>query len=153
MVRNMKKKIGIMCFFMLTTLLLVPLGSSYHLQDTQQNVGDMQGTITTSALQKDSKIELFTGYVLIHVFTYQPGMGFHPCEGANVSVKGFFHKYTGTTDEMGDCLFVVHTNILRAKIYFIKVSIFAGDRVLTKRMTIFIEPRQIVYKEFLFIVL
>ncbi len=149
----MKKKIMICCFFVLTVLMVLPVVSSLSLVSEQQ-------PLTTSAVEKqncDAQEKpvpvVLTGYLLIHVSVYTPGEGLHPYAGANISVKGLFFSYNGQTDEQGDCLFQVHTKLLRAKLYFIKVSIPPGDLLHTKINSIYIQSRQIVYKDFLFIVL
>ena len=94
-----------------------------------------------------------TGYLLIHVSVYTPGERLHPYMGANISVKGFFHKYTGQTDERGDCLFQLHSRLFRPKLYFIKVSIPPADLLHTKINSMYMQTGQIVYRDYLFVVL
>jgi hypothetical protein len=103
---------------------------------------------TTSGQQESI---LGKGYLLIHVFSFTPGSGFHPYQGANISVRGFLYSYNGTTDEYGDCLFTVFTKLFRAKIYFIKITIDLLDRVVTRRDIVYMSLREIEYKEYLFI--
>lgn len=149
----MKKKLLFFCFLAVMTLLALPVTSiaaPYHeLQPlfqstTQPPNDDGQGTLDSP---------WFTGYLLIRVLTYSPGEGIHPYERANITVRGLFYSYNGQTDETGDCLFKLHTNLFRPKKYFVRVSIPPDDWFHTKRVTFFIEPRQIIYREFLFVVL
>jgi len=149
----MKKKIVVFCFFIVAVLLVLPVVSSLSVVSEQQ-------PLTTSAVEKQncdvqekSVPVVLTGYLLIHVSVYTPGQGLHPYAGANISVKGLFFSYNGQTDEQGDCLFQVHTKLLRAKLYFIKVSIPPGDLLHTKINSIYVQSRQIMYKDFLFIAL
>ena len=93
------------------------------------------------------------GYLLIHVSVYTPGEGLHPYMGANISVKGFFYKYSGQTDERGDCLFQLHSRLFRPKLYFIKVSIPPADLMHTKINSMYMQTGQIVYRDYLFVVL
>jgi len=149
----MKKKIGVFCLFVVMMLLVLPIisaNSTFKQQPTVQNIGaKKQGCM----VQEKPEAIVGMGYLLIHVFTYTPGIGIKPYRGATVNVRGFLFSYNGTTDEGGDSLFIVHTKLFRAKLYFIKVSIFSQDRLVTKRTSIFIQSRQILYKEFLFVVL
>ncbi|MBE3094406.1 MAG: hypothetical protein IMZ52_05195 [Actinobacteria bacterium] len=149
----MKKKIVLCCLFVVMTLLVLPImsaNSTFKEQPTVQNIGaEKQGCM----VQEKPDAMVGMGYLLIHVFTYTPGIGIQPYQGATVNVRGFLYSYNGTTDEGGDCLFNVHTKLFRAKLYFVKVSIFSQDRLVTKRDSIYIQPRQILYKEFLFVVL
>ena len=149
----MKKKLVFFCFFVVMMLMVIPVVSSNSNVKEQQSVHDKEIELQDCLVQEKPAAMLVTGYLLIHVYTYTPGAGFHPYPGANISVRGFLYSYNGSTDEMGDCLLKVHTNLFRAKTYFVKVSILSHDRLVTKRYSIFIEPRQIIYKEFLFIVL
>lgn len=146
----MKKKQLYFCIFAMFVLLILPVGSAMNEQTEEQ-------TRTSRVDSQEGKgsldSPLFAGYLLIHVYTYTAGVGFEPYEGANITVKGFLYSYTGQTDETGDCLFKVHTNLFRQKKYFVKVSISPDDWLHTKRISFFIQPRQILYKEFLFIVL
>ena len=131
----MKKKIVMFCFFVVMILWVIPVvTSNSNITEQPESIAGM-------------------GYLLIHVFTYTPGSGFHPYQGANISIRGFLYSYNGTTDEDGDCFFTVHTKLFKAKIYFVKVSIDSQDRLVTKRDFIYMLPRQIEYKEFLFLVL
>jgi hypothetical protein len=129
----MKKKIGIFCFFVIMALLMLPVVASY---DTNKEYPECP---------------LNSGYLVIHVSTYTPGEGFHPYQGANISIRGLFYSYNGTTDKDGDCFFTVHTKLFRVKIYFAKVSIISHENVVTKRDFIYMLPREIEYKEYLFI--
>lgn len=131
----MKKKIVMFCFFVVTILWVLPVVASINTVTEQpENIAGM-------------------GYLIIHVFTYTPGSGFHPYQGANISIRGLLYSYNGTTDTNGDCFFNVHTKLFRAKIYFVKVSIDVQDRLVTRRDFISVLPREIEYKEFLFVVL
>jgi hypothetical protein len=149
----MNKKFVFFCFFVVMTLVVFPVVSSYttikELSSVQDTADEKQG----STVQEKPETTVITGYLLIHTSTYSPNIGFHPYPGANVSVRGFLYSYTGSTDDQGDCLLKVHTNLLRAKMYFVKISIVSQDRLVTKRDSVFIEPRQIIYEEYLFIVL
>jgi hypothetical protein len=133
--------------------MVLPLITSNSVLAEQQTALNTNVEKQGDIVQEKPESLLLTGYLLIHVYTYSPGVGFQPYHGANISVKGGLYSYNGTTDDMGDFLFNVHTNLFRAKIYFIKVSILPQDRLLTRRSSILIGLRQIVYKEFLFIVL
>jgi hypothetical protein len=149
----MKKKIMLFCFFVLAVLMVLPAVSSYS------TVSEQQPSLASAVEKKNSDVKenpvpaVLTGFLLIHVSAYTPGQGLHPYMGANISVKGLFFSYNGQTDERGDCLFQVHSKLFRAKLYFIKVSIPPEDWLHTKINSIYIEPRQVVYKDFLFIVL
>jgi hypothetical protein len=151
LVNIMKKKIAVFCFFVLMVLMVLPMVSSYSV------VSDQQPFMVSSVQNQNSDVQEkpvplgLIGYLLIHVSVFTPGEGLHPYEGANISVKGFFFSYAGQTDERGDCLFQVHTKLFRAKLYFIKVSIPPGDWLHKKINSIYIQPQQIVYKDFLFI--
>lgn len=149
----MKKKIGVFCLFVVMMLLVLPIisaNSTFKQQPTVQNIGaKKQGCM----VQEKPEAIVGKGYLLIHVFTYTPGIGIKPYQGATVNVRGFLYSYNGTTDEWGDCLFNVHTKLFRAKLYFIKVSILSHDREVTRRNSIYIQTRQLLYKEFLFVVL
>ncbi|HWR27757.1 MAG TPA: hypothetical protein VN377_04905 [Candidatus Thermoplasmatota archaeon] len=149
----MKKKIVVFCFFVLMVLMILPVVTSYCVVSERQpfmaRVSEKQDS---DVQEKPVPMELI-GYLLIHVSVYTPGEGLHPYVGANISVKGFFFSYNGQTDERGDCLFQVHTKLFRAKLYFIKVSIPPGDWLHKKLNSIYIQPQQIVYKDFLFVVL
>jgi hypothetical protein len=146
----MMKKQVYFCIFAVFVLLILPVGSALNTSLEEQSI---TGHVDTSEVNGSFDPPLFTGYLLIHVYTYTAGVGFEPYEGANVTVKGFLYSYTGQTDENGDYLFNVHTNLFRPKKYFVKVSISPDDWLHTKRISFFIQPRQILYKEFLFIVL
>jgi len=129
----MKRKLGMFCFLVITSLILVPAVAS--------------SSITT----EQPEAVLGNGYLLIHVFSFTPGSGFQPYQGANVSLRGFSYSYNGTTDEYGDCLFIVHTNLFRSKIYFVKIIIDLEDRVVTKRDLVYMHSRDIEYREYLFV--
>lgn len=131
----MKRKNGLLCLCVVTILLVVPtaISSGTSLEQPEPSLG--------------------TGYLIIHVFTFTPGSGFHPYQGANISLQGFFFSYNGSTDENGDCFLTVHTNLFRPKVYFAKISIDTQDRVMMKRDFITMFPRQIEYKDYLFVVL
>jgi hypothetical protein len=109
-------------------------------------------TQLNSVHEPENPLEL-TGYLLIHVSVYTPGEGLHPFLGANITVKGLFYKYTGQTDERGDCLFQLHSRLFRPKLYFIKVSIPPEDWLHTKINSMYIQTGQIVYRDYLFVVL
>jgi hypothetical protein len=149
----MKKKIMVFCFFVLMALMILPVVSSYRVVSEQKSSTTSAGEKQQCEVKEKPARVVLTGYLLIHVSVYTPGEGLHPYAGANISVKGLFFSYNGQTDEQGDCLFQVHTKLIRAKLYFIKVSIPPGDLLHTKINSIHIQSRQIVYKDFLFIVL
>ena len=92
------------------------------------------------------------GYLLVHVFAFTRGMGFYPYQGAFVTVKGFLNSYNGTTDENGDIVFMVQTKLFRPKLYFITVIVNASNRQMTRMSSVFVEWKQIVYKDFLFLI-
>jgi len=148
----MKKKNLIFCLFAVLVLTVLPVVSS---STTITEPRAVQKTdvekIISQVEEKPAPAEL-TGYLLVHVIGWQLGSGFQPYPGANVSARGFLYSYNGTTDENGDCLLRLHANLLRTKMYFLKVSIVSNERVVTRRTSIFIGPRDIVYKEFLFLI-
>jgi len=135
------------------TLLVLPATSLAALNNEQQLVLKNTTEIPDDNEQGSLDSPWFTGYLLIRVLTYAPGEGIRSYEGANITVRGLFYSYNGQTDETGDCLFKLHTNLFRTKKYYVKVSIPPENWLHTKRISFFIEPRQILYKEFLFIVL
>ena len=149
----MKKKILFFCFFVVMILVVLPASATSDTNKAQQLISndttDMEGDNEQGTLDSP----LFTGYILIHVYTYTPGIGIQSYSGANISVRGFLYSYKGQTDEAGDCLFNVHTNLFRVKKYIVKVQIPPENWLHTQRISFFIEPREIVYKEFLFLVL
>lgn len=149
----MKKKIMVFCFFVITVLMILPVVSSYSLVSEQQSFVSSGIEKHSFNVQEKPVPAEMTAYLLIHVSVYTPGEGLHPYNGANISVRGFLFRYSGQTDDQGDCLFQVHTNLFRAKRYFIKVSIPPEDWLHTKINSLYIQPRQIVLKDFLFIVL
>ncbi|MCX6662194.1 MAG: hypothetical protein NTY91_06555 [Euryarchaeota archaeon] len=149
----MKKKIMVFCFFVLMALMVLPVVSSYRVVSEQKSSTTSAVEKQISDIQEESLPTVLTGYLLIHVSVYTPGEGMHPYEGANISVKGFFFSYSGQTDERGDYLFQVHTKLFRAKLYIIKVSIPPEDWLHKKINSLYIQSGQIVYKDFLFVVL
>jgi hypothetical protein len=149
----MKKKIMVFCFFVVAVLLALPVVSSLRVVSEQQPLTTSAVETQNCDVQEKPVPVVLTGYLLIHVSVYTPGQGLHPYAGANISVKGLFFSYNGQTDAQGDCLFQVHTKLLRAKLYFIKVSIPPGDLLHTKINSLYVQSRQIVYKDFLFIAL
>jgi hypothetical protein len=146
----MKKKELYFCMFTVLVLLVLPVGSALNASLEDQNVTSCNDT---PEIKVSLDPFLFTGYILIHVYTYSPGVGIAPCVGANVTARGFLYSYQGQTDDSGDCLLQVHTNLFRAKRYVVKVSVEPGDWLHTRRITVLLQPRQILYKEFLFIAL
>lgn len=153
-VYGMKKKIVLVCFFSVTmTLLMLPIAPIAAIEtdnpSTQMSLDNFQNYAKEETL--DSPLRM--GYILIHVAAFTPGNGIRPYQGANISVRGLFYSYTGETDESGDCLLKVHTNLFRPIHYRVKVSIPPGDWLHTKRISFFMQPREVVYKQFLFIVL
>jgi hypothetical protein len=147
-----EKNIVVFCFFVVVMLLVPPVVVSSSFSKDQSVVQNIDTKKQGCEAERPSERTLGKGYLLIHVFTYTPGSGFHPYHGANISIRGILYSYNGTTDEDGDCFFTVHTKLFRAKIYFVKVSIVSQERVTTKRDFIYMLPRQIEYKEFLFVV-
>jgi len=147
----MKKKIELFCLFLITIVMIPPAVSSSSLVSEQQGV--MTSTDEYFVYQEKPISSVLTGYLLIHVSVYAPGEGLHPYVGANISVKGLFYKYTGQTDERGDCLFQLHTKLFRPKLYFIKVSIPPENWLHTKINSVYLQSGQVVYKDFLFVVL
>ena len=149
----MRKKRVAYCVFMITMLMTVPVVSSYSLVTDQQAFFTRGIETQQPEAQEPSGPTEITGHLLIHVSIYTPGEGLSPYEGANITVRGLFHSYKGQTDEKGDCLFQVHTRLFRAKRYFIKVSIPPENWLHTKIISIFVEPWEVIYRDFLFIVL
>lgn len=149
----MKKKIVVFCIFAVMLLVTLPVLSSAAAEKEQQLVRFANSELHNDEATGTFDSPLLTGYILINVMTWTPGVGIHPYEGANISVKGLFYSYSGETDESGDCLFKVRTNLFRPKNYHMKVSIPPGNWFHTRRTSFFIMPRQIAFKEFLFIVL
>jgi hypothetical protein len=147
----MRKKIVLYCFFVMLLLECLPVVSSEHFVTEQQDpMLFTDDSVSPDVVRTPNPAEI-TGYLLIHVAVYTPGEGLQPYVGANISVNGLFYKYSGQTDEQGDCLFQVHSRLLRAKLYFIKVSIPPDDWLHTKINTFYIQSRQIVYRNYLFI--
>lgn len=149
----MKEKIVFFCFAVIALMIILPAFTSYSLAREQHPLYDSELSKQKFIIQEDPVSTEITGYLLVHVSAYTPGEGLRPYTGANISVRGFFFSYSGETDEQGDCLFQIHTRLFRAKLYFIKVSIPPNDWLHTKINSIYIEPREIVYRDFLFIVL
>ena len=149
----MKKKIIFFCYIAVTVLLILPSISVISISTGERVVMHTITSMKNKGEQESLESPLFTGYLLFQVLTFTPGVGIRPYAGANITVKGLFFTYSGQTDESGDCLFKVHTNLIRMKKYFIKVSIPPGDWLHTKRISLLLEPREIYYKDFLFIVL
>ncbi len=153
MVIIMKKNRVLCCLFVFMMLMVLPVVSSSTVVSEQEPAVASVVEQHTSDLQDTAAPLMLTGYLLIHVSVYTPGEGLHPYMGANISVKGLFYKYNGQTDEKGDCLFQVHTRLLTTKLYIIKVSIPPEDWLHSKINSIYMQSGQIVYKDFLFIVL
>ncbi len=149
----MRKKIGVCCLLGILLIVCLPVVSSDSLMMKQTSHALPGDELSLSDNQVTSSAPVLTGYLLIHVSVYTPGQGMHPFVGANISVKGLFYKYNGQTDDQGDCLFQLHTKLFRTKLYFIKVSILPGDLLHTKINSLYIQSRQVVYKDFLFIAL
>lgn len=146
----MQKKIGFFCLFV--TLLFVCL--AFAPSDCISAKSQTSTTSGPETLDHNTQKPMgMTGYLLVHVSVYTPGKGIRPYAGANVTMKGLFFSYQGTTDEQGDCLLQVHTHLLRGKRYIVKVSIPPANLLHTKINSLVIEPTEIVYKDFLFIVL
>ncbi len=135
------KKIGVVCSVLFLMLMVLPVVSVYGMVPEQKTTED-----------SSAPLEL-TGYLLIHVSAYTPGQGLHPYMGANISVKGLFHQYSGQTDDRGDCLFQLHSRLFRPKLYFIKVTIPPADLLHTKFNTMYMQTGQIVYRDYLFVAL
>ncbi len=149
----MWKKIGVCCVISVLLIVCLPMASSDNVMMKQTSRTLPGDEVPYNENQMTSSAALLTGYLLIHVSVYTPGQGMRPFVGANISVKGLFYKYSGQTDEQGDCLFQLHTKLFRTKLYFIKVSIPPGDLLHTKINSVYIQSRQVVYKDFLFIAL
>jgi hypothetical protein len=133
--------------------MILPAVSSSSLVSEQQGVMTSTTVNENFVEQEKPMPSMLTGYLLIHVSVYTPGEGLHPYVGANISVNGLFYKYTGQTDERGDCLFQLHTKLFRPKLYFIKVSIPPENWLHTKINSVYLQSGQVVYKDFLFVVL
>ena len=148
----MKKHHMLLCLAVVVLLVSPPIGGA---TSAVQNQSMLQMSSQTGEEPEQGFFDspLFTGYLLIHAYTYSPGVGIEPCIGANVTARGFLYSYQGQTDDSGDCLLQVHTNLFRTKRYMVKVSIEPGDWLHTRRITVLLQPRQIMYKEFLFITL
>jgi hypothetical protein len=86
------------------------------------------------------------------VFAFTPGQGIHPYKGANITARGLFHSYNGTTDEKGVCVLKVHAPFFRTKLYFVKVSIISHNRVVTKIAFLHTRALRLAYEGFLFFV-
>jgi hypothetical protein len=149
----MKKKILGFCFFIVLMLMVLPVVSSYPLVSPQQS-SQVSAVETQSCTEPAAPTSFeLTGYLLIHVSVYTPGEGLHPYDGANITIKGLFHQYNGKTDDKGDCLFQLHSRLFRPKLYFIKVTIPPEDWMHTKINSMYIQTGQIVYRDYLFVVL
>lgn len=150
----MKKKIGMFCLFVTTMLLIIPVISALDLpKERLMFTGAVDNEKQDLVLRANPKPEIVIGYLLIHVFAFTPGMGVYSYKGAVVNVKGFLYSYNGTTDDNGEILFSVHSNLFRPKIYFVKISIFSNDRLVSKINSVLIHWQQVVYKDFLFVIL
>jgi hypothetical protein len=150
----MKKKIVMFCLFVIMMLMMIPSISALPIPKEQSTVRHTKDSEKQdSFIQENPEQPLGTGYLLIHVFAFTPGMGIYSYKGAVVNVRGFLYSYNGTTDNNGDILFTVHTRLFRPKMYLVKVSVISNDRLVSKINSIFIERQQIAYKEFLFVVL
>jgi len=149
----MKKKILVFCFFIMSVMMMLPMATSYPVVSPQQSTL-ISATDTQSFNEHETPMPLeLTGYLLIHVSVYTPGEGLHPYTGANITIKGLFYQYTGQTDDKGDCLFQLHSKLFRPKLYFIKVTIPPGNWMHTKINSLYIQTGQIVYRDYLFVVL
>lgn len=149
----MKKKILGFCFFIMVVLMVLPVASSSPMGSPLQSSPRSPFETQSSTGQDTPTSFELTGYLLIHVSVYTPGVGLHPYDGANITIKGLFHDYTGRTDDKGDCLFQLHSKLFRPKLYFIKVSIPPEDWMHTKINSLYIQTGQIVYRDYLFVVL
>jgi hypothetical protein len=148
----MKKQHMVLCLAAVVLLVLLPIGgAASSLQD--QSMLQMSSEKSEEPDQVFFDSPLFSGYLLIHVYTYSPGASIEPCVGANVTARGFLQSYQGETDDSGDCLLQMQTYLFRAKRYVVKVSIEPGDWLHSRRITVLLQPRQILFKEFLFITL
>jgi len=147
----MRKKIVVYCVFMITTLMMVPIVSSYSLVADQHSLLDQSIDTRQVEVQETPTPAGFSGFLLIHVMMYSVDDGLRPYEGANISVRGLFYSYKGQTDENGTCLFQVHTHLFRSKRYFVKVTIEPKDWKHTRFASIYMEPWEILYREFLFL--
>jgi hypothetical protein len=143
------KKIGIIyCFLLSLILIATPLISATGLPKNsfQAPAGDVQ--LSDSGEGQPSAIG--GGYLLLLVFTYAPGKGINPYQGANITVRGLFHSYNGTTDQNGICLLKVRSPLLHEKIYFVKTSIISNNRTISRHAVLEIRGPRISYKGFLF---
>lgn len=139
------------CFFMLTMLMAAPVVSSYSLVVDPQVQFNRSVENQQAEVQESPEPTGFFGFLLIHVMIYTSDDGLRPYEGANISAKGLFYSYKGQTDENGTCLFQVHTPFFRAKRYFVKVTIEPEDWLHKRFASIYVEPWEVIYREFLFI--
>ena len=150
----MKKKIVVLCLFVALMVIMIPSISALNMPKEQSTIRHTEvSEKQESNIQKNPEQTLSTGYLFIHVFAFTPGIGIYSYKGAVVKVISFLYSYNGTTDDNGDIVFTVHTKLFRPKIYLVKVSVISNDRLVSKINSIFIERKQIVYKEFLFVVL
>lgn|GEM_PF-1405928 len=149
----MRKTIGILCLIVVLMFVCLPIAASDCFIPKPEAVLPVGTTTQHCDIRRISKSTEITAYLLIHVSLYTLGKGIRPYEGANISVRGLFFSYLGTTNDQGDCLFQVHTHLLRGKRYVVKVSIPPADWLHTKINTLILKPRGIIYKDFLFIVL
>ncbi|MBN2600229.1 MAG: hypothetical protein JXA75_06790 [Candidatus Thermoplasmatota archaeon] len=147
----MMKKIVVYVVFMLAMLMMVPAASSYGVVTDQHALFDRSVDTQQVEVQETAAPAGFSGFLLIHVMMYSLDDGLHPCEGANISVRGLFHSYKGQTDENGTCLFQVHTHLFRTKRYFVQVTIEPKDWKHIRFASIYMEPWEILYREFLFL--
>ncbi len=149
----MKKKILGFCFFIMIVFMVLPVASSYPMGSSLQSApSSLVQTQSSNEQETPMPLEL-TGYLLIHVSVYTPGVGLHPYDGANITIKGLFYQYSGRTDDKGDCLFQLHSRLFRPKLYLIKVTIPPEDWMHTKINSLYIQTGQIVYRDYLFVVL
>lgn len=149
----MKKKIVACCLLLNLLLVLTPLVSALGMSEEQPTILQKDIKEQSIALKGKQASSVGNGYLLFLVFSFIPGEGISPYKGANVTARGLFHSYNGTTDDKGVCIFKVQAPLLREKLFFVKVSILSHNRVISRIAFIHLKALQISYKGFLFLVL
>jgi len=149
----MKMKIVVCCLVVVLALVATPFVSAFRTFEGLSPVKKTDFETQSTLIDEKQVSSLGSGYLLFLVFTFTPGQGFNPYQGANVTARSILHFYNGTTDEKGICVFKVNAPLFRENLYFVKVSIVSQNRTISKMAFIHMKALQIAYKGFLFVVL
>lgn len=148
----MKKKIVVCCLLVTIALVAMPMVSAFRTFEGQSTIWETNFETQSTLIKEKQVSSLGNGYLLFWVFSYSPGQGINPYQGANVSARSLFHFYNGTTDEKGICVLKVNAPLFRENLYFVKVSIVSHNHTHSKRAFIHMRALQVEYKESLFVV-